>query len=273
MGRFLTPDPNRKSARAINPLSWNRYTYVTGDPVNRRDPRGLDEVCYPLQPDDTEDQVCYDDIDPLDSTPPDPGGFLPSPEGTGPWNTADQRNKNIALLQNLAAAAVAAAASSATSYDYVAYLQLTYDCVQVNNRNTGGPTRDRGYQAYNENGGPIVATISERVLSTSGGLSTITLDPTSSSTTGLFKDAVGLNIFQVGTATQYQYFVTSLPGTPWGNVPTPVITPAGFYSSGSPAQNNMVYAITMTHNANGVFNVTYNGDTGMAGLPKCKPGQ
>ena len=39
-GRFNTPDPAR-SAKAKNPLSWNRYSYTHGDPINRNDPRGL----------------------------------------------------------------------------------------------------------------------------------------------------------------------------------------------------------------------------------------
>jgi RHS repeat-associated protein len=40
-GRFNTADPYRGSARARNPLTWNRYSYVGGDPINRSDPRGL----------------------------------------------------------------------------------------------------------------------------------------------------------------------------------------------------------------------------------------
>ncbi len=41
-GRFNTPDPGR-SAHPKSPLSWNRYAYVGGDPINRNDRRGL---CY-----------------------------------------------------------------------------------------------------------------------------------------------------------------------------------------------------------------------------------
>ncbi len=41
-GRFLTPDPmGIGTADPSNPGSWNRYTYVQGDPVNFKDPHGL----------------------------------------------------------------------------------------------------------------------------------------------------------------------------------------------------------------------------------------
>ena len=46
-GRFMTPDPSRSSGGPSNPQSWNRYAYVSGDPVNFHDPAGLmeEEVC------------------------------------------------------------------------------------------------------------------------------------------------------------------------------------------------------------------------------------
>ncbi len=44
-GRFNTPDPYQAAAKGANdpstPMSWNRYTYVDGDPVNWYDPKGL----------------------------------------------------------------------------------------------------------------------------------------------------------------------------------------------------------------------------------------
>jgi len=42
-GRFNTPDPFGGSAKPRDPLSWNRYSYTRGDPVNRHDPSGLDD--------------------------------------------------------------------------------------------------------------------------------------------------------------------------------------------------------------------------------------
>ena len=43
-GRFLSPDPYGGSAKLGSPQTWNRYVYVAGDPMNRHDPSGLDDV-------------------------------------------------------------------------------------------------------------------------------------------------------------------------------------------------------------------------------------
>jgi RHS repeat-associated protein len=43
-GRFLSADPYEASGGPASPQSWNRYSYVRGDPVNFRDPRGLLEA-------------------------------------------------------------------------------------------------------------------------------------------------------------------------------------------------------------------------------------
>ncbi len=39
-GRFITVDPDPGSANATDSGSWNRYSYVRGDPVNYRDRTG-----------------------------------------------------------------------------------------------------------------------------------------------------------------------------------------------------------------------------------------
>jgi RHS repeat-associated protein len=46
LGRFNSPDPGGAGTRLRSPLSWNRYSYVQGDPVNRTDPSGLDGSGY-----------------------------------------------------------------------------------------------------------------------------------------------------------------------------------------------------------------------------------
>jgi RHS repeat-associated protein len=46
LGRFMTPDPaGAGAASGQDPVSWNRYAYTGGDPVNRSDPSGL--LFYP----------------------------------------------------------------------------------------------------------------------------------------------------------------------------------------------------------------------------------
>jgi len=40
-GRFMTPDHSASSLSMTEPQSWNRYSYVLGDPVNSNDPSGL----------------------------------------------------------------------------------------------------------------------------------------------------------------------------------------------------------------------------------------
>jgi RHS repeat-associated protein len=55
-GRFNTPDPARNSAVLRIPSSWNRYAYVYGDPVNRRDPSGMTSC-------DANGDNCYDSVD------------------------------------------------------------------------------------------------------------------------------------------------------------------------------------------------------------------
>jgi len=42
LARFTTADPYRGSMNPENPSSFNRYSYVTSDPVNRNDPDGLE---------------------------------------------------------------------------------------------------------------------------------------------------------------------------------------------------------------------------------------
>jgi RHS repeat-associated protein len=70
-GRFTSPDP-RASGSVSNPMSWNRYSYTRGDPVNHYDPSGLDPQCGPGQT--WMGEGCYGTTDPLydASYPTDP---------------------------------------------------------------------------------------------------------------------------------------------------------------------------------------------------------
>jgi RHS repeat-associated protein len=44
LGRFTTPDPKARSARKIDPQSWNRYAYTLNNPLKFVDPDGMDVV-------------------------------------------------------------------------------------------------------------------------------------------------------------------------------------------------------------------------------------
>ena len=66
-GRFNTADPYQASGGPASPASWNRYSYTSGDPVNRFDPEGLRSVAPctgwsdGLYGDDDEDYGCLSD--------------------------------------------------------------------------------------------------------------------------------------------------------------------------------------------------------------------
>ena len=49
-GRFLTPDPSKRSGGTKSPASWNKFSYTRGDPVNRFDPRGILDASPNLLP-------------------------------------------------------------------------------------------------------------------------------------------------------------------------------------------------------------------------------
>ena len=55
-GRFMTADQYVASSGAKAPQSWNRYTYVLGDPINFKDPTGRFECG-----DDEDFEACDDD--------------------------------------------------------------------------------------------------------------------------------------------------------------------------------------------------------------------
>ena len=74
LGRFISPDPYEKSAHLDSPNTWNRYAFVSNDPINKTDPHGLndrdglpDDYVYPnsnnnnCDPDGISDDCYYSD--------------------------------------------------------------------------------------------------------------------------------------------------------------------------------------------------------------------
>jgi RHS repeat-associated protein len=119
-GRFLTADPYRASGGAADPSSWNRYTYVTGDPINRFDRSGLQgqdrppNYCdlYPLDPHCIDLPVPICDINPTacspDFVPPPPPPIIPnSQQGIKGISSALNalRNASAACAQTLSSPA------------------------------------------------------------------------------------------------------------------------------------------------------------------------
>jgi uncharacterized protein RhaS with RHS repeats len=66
LGRFTSPDPYGGSAIPATPQSWNRYTYVNNDPVNKKDPSGLNFAlsldCMPSTGRGTDDDGFYSSV-------------------------------------------------------------------------------------------------------------------------------------------------------------------------------------------------------------------
>jgi RHS repeat-associated protein len=91
MGRFNSPDPYKASGGARDPGSWNRYTYVGGDPINFVDPNGNYRRC--IGP--VGDQICWDEPDPPESNhrsdlpEPELDPTEPPPQGPPPIRAKD----------------------------------------------------------------------------------------------------------------------------------------------------------------------------------------
>jgi RHS repeat-associated protein len=83
LGRFTSPDPSEhRFAKMQSPGSWNRYSYVEGEPIGRKDPSGLAFASLEAPPGFVWGAIdvwgLYSSILWFDSTPPVP---LPIPIG------------------------------------------------------------------------------------------------------------------------------------------------------------------------------------------------
>ena len=92
-GRFMSPDPS-KGVVPKDPGTWNKYTYVGGDPVNFNDPSGLNRAAVECQNDPTTSNC---------SDPALGGGGFP----TGFALIQSELNAYVQMVNDAAAAAAA----------------------------------------------------------------------------------------------------------------------------------------------------------------------
>ena len=93
-GRFMSPDPYQASGGPKDPGSWNRYSYVQGDPVNYADPAGLNRQA-----------ICYDqyEIDPIEGGLSRVATICDAGSGSsGPLTAPDPGTRNVSLAAHLA---------------------------------------------------------------------------------------------------------------------------------------------------------------------------
>jgi RHS repeat-associated protein len=78
MGKFFSPDPGgRRAAKRGKPLTWNRYLYANGDPINAFDPAGM-YACDPGDDGECGGENEMTDCQDCDEGPDDDsGGTIP----------------------------------------------------------------------------------------------------------------------------------------------------------------------------------------------------
>ncbi|MFS8086951.1 MAG: RHS repeat domain-containing protein, partial [Acidobacteriota bacterium] len=89
-GRWTTPDPYGRSLRVANPQSFNRYSFVLNDPVNRVDRSGLDDE--PLDPWDPADVITTNTWDER------PYGGVRLDRSIAPAETSNEANVDPVLI-------------------------------------------------------------------------------------------------------------------------------------------------------------------------------
>ena len=83
-GRFGTADPGGiRTANPLKPQSWNRYSYVLGDPINSTDRHGRERDCDLDEEDGCDTDPCDNSYDATCSGDPTPRPPTPDPPGGG----------------------------------------------------------------------------------------------------------------------------------------------------------------------------------------------
>ena len=152
-GRFMTPDPSA-SANSEDPQSWNRYEYVSGDPINNNDPTGLEGGGPTDSPDNNGEGPPVDKPKlpfPTDGGSGDGGSF-----GLAAWKklSADCQNAlrtkfgQNASINSMLAAINRANADAATFQTAVLGTNISWETL------AGIAIEESGVQDINQNGGP-----------------------------------------------------------------------------------------------------------------------
>jgi RHS repeat-associated protein len=131
-GRFNVPDPST-GVSIGRPSTWNKYSYVHGDPINFRDPNGLNEA-----PPEGFCPAEFENCGEWDWFPPGGegggggggggGGFVRGPDPN--WQTGAQVQKNVSAWDALIAAAMTTEAlkrQQEPAFRYVLQLSVVDD--------------------------------------------------------------------------------------------------------------------------------------------------
>jgi RHS repeat-associated protein len=132
MGAFWSPDPGGiRTANSSDPTSWNRYSYVSGDPANHSDHTGMElDLCGPdWQNDPSLQGPCCNPSNQLLGAPLDPACYVAG--GTAGTDTTSS--------------------SPSSAPPPVIYVVAKMDCYKLNMASAKGKQvweRDIDYSAY-----------------------------------------------------------------------------------------------------------------------------
>jgi RHS repeat-associated protein len=240
-GRFMTPDPSAKSAKDGTPGSWNRYSYVQGDPVNRKDPRGLD--------------ICEDDPDYCD-------GFFTDPYGENDGTSFASPNcgtLTLDYIDNAAASVIAACFATAPVINsggggcattYTSATHVFYTCFHQSGKDWRLLTKDLKHLEKKLDKDPTC----EALLTSKGtSMSTVNSDLTTmASSTFILADTIS----NLNTAPASSLYGTTgdVPGLP------PIVINSYLFQNSSLSQDNLTILHEMAHlfNVFGADNVAGN---------------
>jgi RHS repeat-associated protein len=153
-GRFTSPDPYLASGVGARPQSWNRYAYVSGDPINYADPKGLDQCLVGWM---------YD----ANGQPVGDGGIYGACDGGGGGDGGDNSQMQT-VNTGLATGDVGTAASIISALWAHSQQDLMLAAVEIANMTFSKECDDLIHTIMDEHSdGPTIAEIRSAALTTS----------------------------------------------------------------------------------------------------------